>query len=79
MKIPCSNCRANCVRVLLSETVSVAAPAIEPPLATGLRNDKDFRICPTQPSSTSPAALGRKSAFRLAIPKKIAPPNASRL
>jgi hypothetical protein len=58
MKIPCSNCRATCVRVLLSETVSLAAPAIEPPLVTGLGSDKDWRICLPQASSTWPAALG---------------------
>jgi hypothetical protein len=45
MKIGCSNCRANCARVLLTDGVSVAASAIEPPLVTGLRSDKDSRIC----------------------------------
>jgi hypothetical protein len=44
--------------MLLTEAVSVAAPAIEPPLVTGLRSDKDCRICLAQASSTSPAALG---------------------
>ena len=58
MKIACSNCRANCARVLLTEAVSVAASAIEPPLVTGLRSDKDCRICLAQASSTSPVALG---------------------
>jgi len=58
MKISCSNCRANCVRVLLSEDVSVAAPAIESALVTGLRSDKDCRTCPAQGTSRSPAALG---------------------
>jgi hypothetical protein len=57
MKIACSNCRANCARVF-TEAVSIAASAIEPPLVTGLRSDKDCRICLTQASSTSPAALG---------------------
>jgi hypothetical protein len=52
------NCRSNCTRVLLTEAVSVAASAIEPPLVTGLRSDKDCRICLAQASSTSPAALG---------------------
>jgi hypothetical protein len=45
-------------RVLLTEAVSVAASAIEPPLVTGLRSDKDCRICLAQASSTSPAVLG---------------------
>jgi len=58
MKIACSNCRAKCARVLPPEAVSVAASAIEPPLVTGLRSDKDCRICLAQASSTSPAALG---------------------
>jgi hypothetical protein len=58
MKIGCSNCRANCARVLLTDGVSVAASAIEPPLVTGVRSDKDCRICLAQASSTSPAALG---------------------
>jgi hypothetical protein len=58
MNIPCSDCRANCFRAILSETVSVAAPAIEPPLVTGLGSDKDCRIYLPQASSTWPAALG---------------------
>src|SRR6266403_2215886 len=58
MKIACSNCRANRARVVLTEAVSVAASAIEPPLVTGLRSDKDCRICLAQTSSTSSAALG---------------------
>ena len=58
MKIACSNCRSNCARVLLTEAVSVAASAIEPPLVIGLRSDKDCRICLAQASATSSAALG---------------------
>ena len=44
--------------MLLTEAVSVAASAIELPLVTGLRSDKDCRICLAQASSTSPVALG---------------------
>ena len=44
--------------MLLTEAVSVAASAIEPPLVIGLRSDKDCRICLAQASATSPAALG---------------------
>jgi len=57
--------------VLLTDGVSVAASAIEPPLVTGVRSDKDCRICLAQTSSTSPAALAENLLFRLAIPKPV--------
>jgi hypothetical protein len=69
MKIASSNCRTNCARVLLTEAVSVAAPAIQPPLVTGLRGDKDCRIWLAQASSTSPSALGEN--LLSAIPKTV--------
>jgi hypothetical protein len=62
MRIGCSNCRANCVRVLLTGSVKFIATSSEPPLAASLRSDRDCRICLAQaPSTKSQAGEARIS------------------
>jgi hypothetical protein len=61
MRIGCSNCRANCVRVLLTGSVKAIVTSDEPPSAASLRGDRDSRICVAQAQSIESQVKGAKT------------------
>jgi hypothetical protein len=62
MRIVCSNCRANCIRLLLTGSVKAIVTSDEPPLAASLRSDTDSRICLAQAPSIESQLRGAKTS-----------------